>query len=581
MNKDIIEAIQYLPEEFLTPEIVQAGIENGNIELLNCLPQKYLTPEVVLQLVEKDKGYGSFDLKRIPKSALSVTVCEAAVEKSIKNFWHVPDKFKSPQMLNELMLNAPSTLAMLPSVPAEHWTEKAVYKGINALYAAMSSWNNGYSQKHRYSNYHESTDSYFRMAQILLSYVPATIKREQFYLGLFASRMSTKDVVEITPTRYKNKAFYIRLAETDFELLPHKLYSKDTLLAALRSGGVTPYDIFYKTNPYSEAFISNMDDEMADVIVEKGDNYFKRLPEQFRTEQRLLKAIDGLMNRDGYNLIDQEKDAALLSRTVCKAFVKKDKGYPTFPNKVWDQAFANYCLKNAPSFDWFEQMPGYLQTAENTALAMDKYDSNIQYVRPEFIPLERAQRIYRRDLLHHPNEEVPPLEKYIPRHYFSEFTELTGLPKVFFGGETTFLEMRMNKQRYSYCHLGNIFLGVYTNSGYRNAQLIVTMTRRTPDSIRPQTIFDRPVGTFHTTWLEKMVADYDRTFAKPAVSKKLKELQVNSYYEVRFVESHNGTDIYRNTFLEETVCYTALCDNERLCGQAKADLYDQLKSQAA
>ena len=77
-------------------------------------------------------------------------------------------------------------------------------------------------------------------------------------------------------------------------------------------------------------------------------------------------------------------------------------------------------------------------------------------------------------------------------------------------------------------------------------------------AIRPEVVFDKAIGTFHKTWLEKMVADYDRGFTKPVVESGLKKLQTNGYYNVKLLETTpSGIKIFRNLFLDYTVSYIA------------------------
>lgn len=587
MYKDIISAINYLPEDLINDQIVEAGLAKGDIKLLNILPEKYLTPSVVTRIIEKNAGYCSFDLSRISSDARTKSVCELAVKKKIDNFRHVPISLRSATMLECLMDSAKNALSLLPLVPIDLWNTDAVYKGIRSLYSATEFNSYSYSRRQSYHSGSISQDACLRMVQALLSYVPRKFKNQRFYLGLFDQKMPVKDVLAITPNKYKQTAFYRYLAQKDFKSVPPKHYSYDLLLASLRSSqGVDLSDIFSPssygedTRSIARIFLSLMDDTMADAIVDRDFRYFKSLPDRFRTESRLMRAIALMQNNHGSHLIDEEKDHHLLTPTVCRAFVKKNMGYPTFPAYVWNKDFVCFCIENGPSFDWFEQMPGHLQTVENTALAMDKYQYYVRYVRPEFITLERAKAIYRQDVIQHPREEIPPYEKYIPHHYLAEFSELTGLPRHFFGGETTLLDMREAKERYSFCRMGDVFLGIYSKDGYIDSRQFLIMTRRTPDAIRPRVIFDRPIGTFHITWLEKMVADYDRTFVRPTVCKKLKDLQVNTYYGLEFVENRDGVEIYRNTFLGGVVCYTARHNGKIVRADTREDLFHAINRAA-
>lgn len=64
-------------------------------------------------------------------------------------------------------------------------------------------------------------------------------------------------------------------------------------------------------------------------------------------------------------------------------------------------------------------------------------------------------------------------------------------------------------------------------------------------------------GTYHPTWLEKIIADYYPAFVKPAVAKALKEYQFNAYYKVEEECIYEGVQIYSNSLLGERVYFSA------------------------
>lgn len=76
-------------------------------------------------------------------------------------------------------------------------------------------------------------------------------------------------------------------------------------------------------------------------------------------------------------------------------------------------------------------------------------------------------------------------------------------------------------------------------------------------SMKPQTVFNRAVGAYHKTWLEKMVADYDHLFVKPSITKELKKFQDCGYYEVKYQDTVDGIKIYTNFFMDEPILYIA------------------------
>ena len=70
------------------------------------------------------------------------------------------------------------------------------------------------------------------------------------------------------------------------------------------------------------------------------------------------------------------------------------------------------------------------------------------------------------------------------------------------------------------------------------------MTRVTSRYEKPEKVFDVVIGTYHKTWLEKLVADNDSEFEKPKVDKSLKDVQAVCYYGVEhYSHEDNGTEV--------------------------------------
>ncbi len=186
---------------------------------------------------------------------------------------------------------------------------------------------------------------------------------------------------------------------------------------------------------------------------------------------------------------------------------------------------------------------------------MDINSYKAKYVRPELITLERAKKLYR------PNDawdKTRRNKEYIPEHYLTEFVNETGLDVMFFGGEVSYDRLRNDRESYTYCRVGHNFLGFIDNSGYSNKEYRIVLTRRTPASFKPIEVCNCLVQTFHTTWLEKLIADNDPAFIKPSSYPKAeKAFQVNGYFKLDKVEEYNGAQIYSNSILGERVYYTA------------------------
>ncbi|GAB6013605.1 hypothetical protein, partial [Viscerimonas tarda] len=181
--KHITEAVKNLTEELITPEIVAAALAEGQIELLNYLPEKYLSESNINTLVANDKSYwGHFDLERIPVECRNQAVCDCALKRHKDNYRYVPEELKSVSMLNELLSDANKNMHLLVCVPENNWNSESVYAGTHSLYREHS---NIYSYgRHSYGN-NINPQNTLKLVQILWSFVPRTIKNQQFYHGLF------------------------------------------------------------------------------------------------------------------------------------------------------------------------------------------------------------------------------------------------------------------------------------------------------------------------------------------------------------------------------------------------------------
>lgn len=543
---NICKAIAHLPEELVTPEIATAGIEEGKIELLDHLPHKYLTAEAILSIINKnEKSYSweSFSLSRIPEELRTREVCDFAVNKDIDNFSYVPANCRTSAMLKKMVSDVAKGIKYLHLFSGTLWDTTFAYAGINSAYSC-------HAQSYRYrGGYHTSGTNDIKMVQVFLTFVPIRLENKKFYEGLFLNtRLSPEHIDLLTPVKYKSRSYYMQMATRKFSLIPQKQYSYEIFMAAMTEDSRTSVDDLFSEQIKPHLFAC-LDNAMADHIVTVSAEHFKELPKEFQTSKRLEQAIDSFNNGYSYNLVDSAYQH-LFTESVCQAFIRKDKHYPEFPKHIWTPAFVEYCLQHGPSFHWFKQMPKHLQTLDIVYKALEQNTDYLAYTRPELISLEQAQKLFRESEYTH---------QYIPEHFYTEFTEQTGLPKEFFGGEISFHTFRESKINYTYCKLGHCYLGFYQH-GLRSAPTRLIMTRRIPHSIRPETVFDRTIGTYHSTWLEKLIADYDPCFVKPS-TKGLKEYQVNGYYTVEKVETYKTHTIYANTLLGERISYSVKIDD--------------------
>lgn len=539
---DICKAIANLPEELITPEIAAAGIEEGNIELLDHLPHKFLTGAVILGIINKnEKSYSwqTFSLSRIPEELRTQEVCDFAVNKDIDNFSHVPANNRTSEMLKKMVFDVDKGIRYLHLFPEILWDTTFAYAGINDAYSS-------HTQSYHYrGGYHTSGTNDIKMVQVFLTFVPVTIKTQKFYEGLFTgTKLSPEHIDLLTPAKYKHRSYYMQMASRKFSLIPQNRYRYEIFMAAMTENSKNSVDNLFseQIKPYLFACLDNA---MADHIVTVSAEHFKKLPKKFQTSKRLKLAIDSFNGYYGYNLVDSTHEH-LFTESVCQAFIRKNKDYPEFPKHIWTHTFIEYCMQHGPSFCWFEQMPKHLQTPDIVHKAIENNTGCLAYARPELISLEQAQELFRQSEYTH---------QYIPEHFYTEFTEQTGLPKEFFGGEISFHSFRESKINYTYCKLGHCYLGFYQYGRYGSPTRLI-MTRRTPHSIRPETVFDRTIGTYHSTWLEKLIADYDPCFTKPAIVKGLKEYQINGYYCVEKIETYKAHTIYVNTLLGERISYS-------------------------
>lgn len=556
MTYSICTAIANLPTHLLTTAIVNAGVNEGSIELLDHLPKEYLTTDNIQKIIQKsENSWRGFSLKRLPLDKRSQEVCDVAVEKDMDNLPDVPYSMRNTRMLMELMGNLTKQLHYLTLIPPACWNAKAVYKGMRNLCTSSSSYN--YGHRSRYSSYgnreYEKKNA-MEKVQVLMSYVPKSVKSRKFYLGLL-DEISVEIAVALIPACHKQGKYFELLAKHQPDLVPVEKYTHEMFMSTI--GPDTQkniYDISRK-NGLLEKLISVLDDALVDTIIAKAPGYFLTLPKEFQTTSRLIKVLDVHDKISNLYSFVRDIDASLLTIAVCKKFICKKIYLPTFPTEIWNDTFVKHCLKHDETYAWFEQMPQQYQTQEIVSAAITYSLSNAEYALPQYITYEVACKL---NMEANTDDYHKKDREYVPAQYYKDFEAMTGLPKEFMGGECTFQSFRENKKSYTYCQLGINCIGIYQKGNYSNTYSCLILTRRTPMAIHPVVVFDKAIGTFHKTWLEKMVADYDRSFTKPAIESGLKKFQTNGYYSVKLLETTTGgIKIFRNLFLGYTVSYIA------------------------
>lgn len=552
MGKEIYKAVANLPEELITPEIAAAAIAEGKIELLDYLPHKYLTGENVIDIIEKNVdsySYRCFSLSSLPENIRTKEVCEFAVKKDDSNIEAVPAALRSAKMLSKLLNTTKYNIKYLHLFPADVWTIELALSGVHNIYSETTS---NYGPRGGYHGTSTRTD--IKRVQILLSYVPRNLMNEQFYLGLFGqTRLSPGDIHTLTPERYKKKPYYTLMAQCNFDLVPVRFYDYDTIMEAIAKRKISLVPSYRRENNITDELkavvFREMDDVMADRAIDVEPEAFKYIPEQFQTPQRLITAIN---KSDRENvIINSETHSHLLTKEVCMAYISKNRDIPTLPQSIWTPDFVEHCMSSGTTFKWFKQMPKQLQTAEIVCAALNYCTSHIEHIRIELLSLEQALAIYRRENYY---------RKFIPAMFIKDFENETGLNSDFVGGELSYAMFREKREMNTYCKVGNSFLSI-SKGGY-NSPVVITMTRRTPQSFRPVVVFTQSIDTYHTTWLEKMIADYDPSFVKPTVSKALKPYQVNGYFSLKKVGSEYDADIYANILLGEQMYFATMIEGE-------------------
>ena len=532
MYKSIKVALEYLPEEFVTQEMVNEAARCKDVEVLSYIPQRFLNTQLIEQVIANcDNCWHSFKLKHIPEECRTESVCAYAVKKSWRNIYAVPTHIMTREMALKVVQNCAGDLDILSAIPAHIWDNELAIEAMVSLIGNV----------HRIGDY---TNAIMRV-EIVLGYLPASLKTQELFTAMLQREaLDVLCVDRATPTKFKNKLYYQYLAKRDLSMVPHKYISYEVLYAAVFSEHNNKVHNEYVLGHY----LHLLDDHLADQLVRRYAYVFKTFPDKFRTAKRLVLAIDS-SSRDSYTLINAEdsKDSRLLTVEVCKAFVRRGGSCPAFPQKVWTRKFVEYCEENCKSYQWFEQMPTEFQTPKNTQAAFDYNSYNIRYFLKRFITPAMAKSVYRENYYN----------CWVPKHFISEFVKQTGLSEKFYGGERSLLTLKNNHEDYTYCKIGNTYIGFYYTDKYNPNTARLIMTRAESRYCKPSRVFECGVSTFHRTWLEKIVAENDPLFEKPKVDKSLRAVQALGYYGVEKIKDIKRTEIFRNTFLGETIGYCA------------------------
>lgn len=558
-NTNIYEAITKLPDELITPEIYQAAIEEANINLFNILPKEYMTDDNINHIIDHAKdhwSYNTFSLSSIPLEAQTQKVCDIAVKKKLENYFLVPVEKRSKDMLAEIVGGLARKIHYLPHVPDSCWTRKLALDGVSSLYHSGDK-GRSYNVNSRFYNKKEMTDKTNEMLliQIFLSYVPDAIKDKDFYFDLFTTSMDVQYIDFLMPEKHKKNDYYIEVAKKNILAVPTDKQNFDTIKAGLSSGKNYIHLFFEEKNKLQDKLFEVMDDEMADIIVKDNPSRFAIIPKKFWKKKRLILAIQH--DTDSYRdkRIYHKFDINQFDTDICKAIVLKQfSDCPTFNEAIWTQDFIDFCMESCQRYNWITSMPSHLQTQQMVDTILNSDMGKIQYVRPELISYDIAVKAYAE---YESWSKKHQYEKYIPKHYFEDFTMETGLPKDFFSGRSTYNEVRDSHKNYTFCEIGDCYIGFFEDKDGNYTYNRLIMTRRSPMSIKPSIVFSKSVSTFHKTWFEKIIADNDSLFSKPVPGKGLKGKQINPYLDVKLMETVNNIKIYAHSLMGVNVLFTA------------------------
>lgn len=535
---NIVKAVSQLPETLITPEIVQAAAQEHNPQLLQYLPAKYISQELIDLIFETEKknNFDTWSLSYIPEKSRNYDICLQAVKSDIENIKDVPTEHRHGEILGEVVVQS-KVLHLLPLIPASSWTKQQAVTLIEHL-------------RYHYGVCSYKSDQWVRAflnIQIALSFVPPAIRNFSFYLHLLEKNIIPASMAyEITPPKFKNYKYYLILAGKDAALLPEHVFDYEIFRKVLCSPK-NQTDRILDNKKLCQKLLECLDETLADAIARTAPRWFSNLPPKFRTAKRLKLAIESDSDHcyDSY-LINEKRDRRLLTKDVCETYIRHASCYPKFPAKVWTPAFVNYCVKQSKSLRWLQQVPRHLITWEASIRVFKENTAYIDCLPLFYITPERAKRYFR---------ENPDNKNDLPQRYFKDFSEYTGLPWQFFGGEVSLLQLKHQRLNYTYCRIGTTYIGFYWEDSGKHYKVI--MTRASNRYMSAELVFEEEVSTFHKTWLEKLLSDNDPKFVKPKVDKSLLDVQAISYYGVQPMKNILGTEIFCNTFMGQPIGYCA------------------------
>lgn len=544
MRDKLTNAVGCLPEKFITTGLVMEAAKEHNPELLNKLPAKYLTEDIINEVFagKPENYWWKCDLSRIPVEYRTPDICKKALKCSMDNLPYVPADYMDDDIIKKI-ISSSNELQNLSYVPQALWNGELVFKALNASGITYKSF--------RYEDRHQQ-EKIRHHVQIILSFVPEEIKTQSFYFDFFGKNYAPEIIDLLTPEKFKGKNYYRNMSKLDLDRVPVKKITYDIMLGMIsKDSQTTPRKIF-NNDEVREHFLGMIDDTLADTLIIHDTDFFSRLPEKFQTQERMILAIrTAAANKENFSRCYYPEK--LLTRKVVKEFIKCGINVE-IPKEFWDEKLASFCFEQGKeSYFWFKQMPPKFQTREMVTAAVNNSYGNLEHALKKHISKDITVKVIR-DSIEESGYRRGYYTKYLPVNHFTEFRKKTGLSENFMGGEVDFITLKNQRAFFSYCRLGNLFLGLHNGGEWyeRKYHLVITRVEKEKE---PEVLFDSRITTFHKTWLEKSIAESDPCFTKPVVDPSLKDVQGVSYYGMEFIENTDGFNVYRNTFYGITVGY--------------------------
>ena len=168
------------------------------------------------------KTWSSFDLARLPVEWRTREICEFAFKNNVNNIKAFPERFISREIAKTVVSCGSRYFNILSYIPATLWDAELACIALNNKTVSNS--------------YKEDNEEDYRRMQVVLRYIPESVKTKSFYLGMFRELKAECVVLSmLVPDKYKNKKYYMELAKRDLSLVPEQYISYEALYCALHS----------------------------------------------------------------------------------------------------------------------------------------------------------------------------------------------------------------------------------------------------------------------------------------------------------------------------------------------------------